>query len=107
MDCILVIFFYNYFMRNYTLLVLSVILLNGIFHCPNVHAESLNHACHDQAECVFEGDSNCPESSEIAISKKSAHRVIFSAILPQNEKGHFVQKYENHFYFCFSAYMVI
>ena len=57
-------------MRNYTLLVLSVILLNGIFHCPDVHAESLNHACHDQAECVFDGDSNCPESSEIAISKK-------------------------------------
>ena len=57
-------------MRNYPLLVLSVILLNGIFHCPDVHAESLNHACHDQAECVFEGDSNCPESSEIAISKK-------------------------------------
>ena len=57
-------------MRNYPLLVLSVILLNGIFHCPDVQAESLNHACHDQAECVFEGDSNCPESSEIAISKK-------------------------------------
>ena len=57
-------------MRNYTLLVLSVILLNGIFHCPDVHAESLNHVCHDKAECVFDGDSNCPESFENTISKK-------------------------------------
>ena len=57
-------------MQKCLLLVLSVILLNGIFHCPDVHAESLNHVCHDQAECVFKGDSNCPESFEITISKK-------------------------------------
>ena len=57
-------------MRRILLLVLSVNLLNGIFHCPDVHAESLNHVCHEQAECVFEEDSNCPESFEITISKK-------------------------------------
>ena len=57
-------------MQKYLLLVLSVILLNGIFHCPDVHAESLSHVCHDKAECVFKGDSNCPESFEITISKK-------------------------------------
>ena len=57
-------------MQIYLLLVLSVILLNGIFHCPDVHAESLNHVCHDKAECVFDGDSNSPESFEITIYKK-------------------------------------
>ena len=56
-------------MKIYSLLFLSVILINGIFHCPNVHAESLSHACHDQAECEFIGDKNCPGSSEITVSK--------------------------------------
>ena len=57
-------------MKIYSLLFLSVILINGIFHCPNAHAERLSHASHDQSECVFLGDNNCPESSEIAVSKK-------------------------------------
>ena len=57
-------------MRNYALLVLSVFLVSGIFHCPDVHAESLNVNCLDQADCVFLGDNNCPESFDIRVSKK-------------------------------------
>ena len=57
-------------MKKYLRLVLSGILFYGIFHCPDVHAEILNHVCHDQAECVFKGSSNCPESFEVTISKK-------------------------------------
>ena len=70
-------------MQKNLLLVLSVILLNGIFHCPDVHAESLNHVCHDQAECVFKGDSNCPESFEITISKKRTLEIDVDASVEQ------------------------
>ena len=84
-------------MKIYSLLFLSVILINGIFHCPNVHAESLSHACHDQSECVFLGDNNCPESSEIAVSKKRFLEIDADVSVETRRIQNFRQYLSNHF----------
>ena len=54
-----------------SILILSVITLNGVFHCPETHSKRTLHDCFSNHECVFEEENSCPELIKRALKKKT------------------------------------
>ena len=45
--------------------ILSVIILNGVFHCPETHSKKIVH------DCVLEEENSCPKLIKRALKKKT------------------------------------
>ena len=54
-----------------SIFILSVLILNGVFHCPETHSKTTSHECVGHHECVFEEGNSCPELINIALKKKT------------------------------------
>ena len=54
-----------------SIFILSVIILNGVFHCPETHSKTTVHDCGSHHECVLEEENNCPELIKRALKKKT------------------------------------
>ena len=48
-----------------SIFILSVIILNGVFHCPETHSKTTVH------DCVLEEENSCPELIKRALKKKT------------------------------------
>ena len=48
-----------------SIFILSVIILNGVFHCPETHSKTKLH------DCVLEEENSCPELIKRALKKKT------------------------------------
>ena len=48
-----------------SIFILSVIILNGVFHCPETHSKTKLH------DCVLEEKNSCPELIKRALKKKT------------------------------------
>ena len=53
-----------------SIFILSVIILNGVFHCPETHSKTTTHDCVSHHECVLEEENSCPELIKRALKKK-------------------------------------
>ena len=53
-----------------SIFILSVIILNGVFHCPEMHSKTSVHDCDSHHECVLEEENSCPELIKKALKKK-------------------------------------
>ena len=58
-------------MRLKSIFILSVIILNGVFHCPETHSKTSLHGCVKHHECVLEEENSCPELIKRALKKKT------------------------------------
>ena len=54
-----------------SIFILSVIMLSGVFHCPETHSKTTVHDCDGHYECVLEEENSCPELIKRALKKKS------------------------------------
>ena len=54
-----------------SIFILSVIILNGVFHCPETHSKTKVHECGSHFECVLEEESSCPDLIKRALKKKT------------------------------------
>ena len=54
-----------------SIFILSVIILNGIFHCPEMHSKTKEHDCFSNHNCVLEEENSCPELIKRALKKKT------------------------------------
>ena len=54
-----------------SIFILSVIILNGVFHCPETHSKTTVHDCDSHNECVLEEENSCPELIKRALKKKT------------------------------------
>jgi hypothetical protein len=54
-----------------SIFILSVIILNGVFHCPETHSKTTVHDCDSHHECVLEEENSCPELIKRALKKKT------------------------------------
>ena len=54
-----------------SIFILFVIILNGVFHCPETHSKKTVHDCESHHECVLEVENSCPELIKRALKKKT------------------------------------
>ena len=54
-----------------SIFILSVIILNGVFHCPETHSKTIVYDCGSHHECVLEEENSCPELIKRALKKKT------------------------------------
>ena len=54
-----------------SILILFVIFLNGVFHCPETHSKTTLYDCVSHHECVLEEENSCPELIKRALKKKT------------------------------------
>ena len=54
-----------------SIFILSVIILIGVFHCPETHSKTTVHVCDSHHECVLEEENSCPELIIRALKKKT------------------------------------
>ena len=52
--------------------ILSVIILYGVFHCPETHSKTTAQDCVSHHECVLEEENSCPELIKRALKKKTS-----------------------------------
>ena len=58
-------------MRLKSIFILSVIILNGVFHCPVMHSKTTLHDCDSYHECFLEEENSCLELIKRALKKKT------------------------------------
>ena len=54
-----------------SIFILSVIILNGVFHCPETHSKTTVYDCDSHHECVLEEENSCPKLIKRALKKKT------------------------------------
>ena len=54
-----------------SIFILSVIILNGVFHCPETHSKTKAHDSDSHHECVLEEENSCPQLIKRALKKKT------------------------------------
>ena len=54
-----------------SIFILSVIILNGVFHCKETHSKITVHDCVSHHECVLEEENSCPDLIIRALKKKT------------------------------------
>ena len=54
-----------------SIFILSVIILNGVFHCLETHSKTTVHDWFSHHECVLEEENSCPELIKRALKKKT------------------------------------
>ena len=73
-----------------SIFILSVIILNGIFHCPETHSKTKLH------DFVLEEENSCPELIKRALKKKIDLEFDKGSIeekLISRDYGHYKAKY--------------
>ena len=79
-----------------SIFILSVIILNGVFHCPESHSKTTVHDCVSHHECVLEEENICPELIEKAFKKKTDlefNKGLIENSLLSKDFVHFKAKY--------------
>ncbi len=54
-----------------SIFILSVIILNGVFHCPEMHSKTTVHDCDSHHECVLEEGYSFSELIKRTLKKKT------------------------------------
>ena len=81
-----------------SIFILSVLILNGVFHCPETHSKTTAHECVGHHECVFEEGNSCPELIQKALKKKpdlEFDKVLFKANLFRWDYLHYKTNYHD------------
>ena len=80
-----------------SIFILSVIIVNGVFHCPETNSKTTAHDCVGHHECVFEEGNSCPELIDRALKKKTDLEFDKGLLIEVNLFGrnyvHFKTKY--------------
>ena len=53
-----------------SIFILSVIILNGVFHCPETHSKTTLHDYLIHHEYILDKENSCPDLIKRAIKKK-------------------------------------
>ena len=81
-----------------SIFILSVIILNGVFHCPETHSKTTLHDCVSHNECVLEEENSCPELIKRAFKKKTDlefHKGLIQGNLLSRDYVHYKAKYHD------------